>query len=93
MSKQTHERSILTEATFRITNHDGQQVEVRRDLLIWENTDAEWFISVGEPDATDDPEGELVASGMIRVPVEAWATLDDLFTLVADPAVVGARTR
>ena len=80
-------------STYNSTDHDSQQAEARRDLSLWENTDGQWFVHVGEPDAADDPEGEYVSSAMIAVPDEAAGVFDDLFTRIADPARLGARTR
>ena len=64
--------------THNSIDHDGQQVEARRDVPRWENTDGWWFVHLGEPDATDD---------------ESAGVFDDLFTRIADPARLGARTR
>jgi hypothetical protein len=92
MSTHDHERSISTEAAFTLTNEAGEHVEVRRDLLIWENAGGEWFVAVSEPNQ-DDPEGDALAGNMISVPNEAAGVFDDLFTRIADPARLGARTR
>jgi hypothetical protein len=66
-------------STQNSTDHDSQQVEARRDVSLWENTDGWWLVHLGEPDATDDDESAGV--------------FDDLFTRIADPARLGARTR
>jgi hypothetical protein len=91
MSTHDHERSISTEATFTLTNEVGEHVEVRRDLLIWENAGGEWFVAVTEPNQ-DDPEGDVLAGDMIAVPDEAAVVFDDLFTRIADPSRLGTRT-
>ena len=90
MSTQTHERSILTVGTFTVTDAVGQESNVYREPALIETHEGGWLIRVGEPDATDDPEGELVFSGMIRVPDDAASAFDELFALIADPATVKA---
>jgi hypothetical protein len=92
-SPQTSERSIFTAGTFIVRNHDGKQVEVRRELLMGENRDGEWFIVVAEPDEVEDEcIGEVVAAESMTVPFEASKVFDHLFRLIADPTTVGTGT-
>lgn len=83
-------RTIITTAHFTLTDTSGQKSNVYRDLALVEKGDGGWLVTAGEPDATDSPEGELVSSGMISVPVEAASAFDELFALIADPATVKA---
>jgi hypothetical protein len=92
MSTYEHERSISTEAAFTLTNEAGEHVEVRRDLVIWENAGGEWFVAVTEPDPMQ-PEGDALAGDTISVPDEAAGVFDDLFTRIADPSRLGSRAR
>ncbi len=86
-----HERSISIEGTFTVIDHDGRQVEVRRELVILENADAEWSILVTEPDPAQ-PEGDVLASALLAIPSEASPVFDAIFAMIAVPATGGPLT-
>jgi hypothetical protein len=85
-------RSINTTAHFAVTDATGQESSVYRELALVEKDEGGWLVAVTEPNQ-DDPEGDVLAGDMISVPDEAAGVFDDLFTRIADPSRLGARTR
>lgn len=85
-----HERSILTEAAFTLTNEAGEQVEVHREMMIWRNVGGELFVAVTEPDPAE-PEGNVLSAASIPVPDAVAGVFDELFALITDPATGGVK--
>jgi hypothetical protein len=87
MNRRPSERSISTTANIQLSDGNGQEFDISRELVLQENQDGTWLIYALRPKPSGANDGgEGMVSGSIKVSDHAtMAFLIDLFTLLADP--------